>query len=247
MSSETAPAVNNSVTMPRGKSLTMLPETADMRGGSSILVLFLLLAGCIGAPPTKRQPLRPSTQAYTPRPEARQCLAQLGAREARFAPVRDEYYGAGCSTLNTVRLASLRSDDAQLALANLGPVTCPLAQTFAGWARYGVDRAARQVLGSPLVRIETMGSYNCRNVAGTAHRSAHATANAIDVSAFVLADGRRVSVLGDWSSGSRAEREFLKIVHASACKRFGTVLGPAYNSAHANHFHVELKGSGYCR
>ena len=42
------------------------------------------------------------------------------------------------------------------------------------------DRAAQQVLGSPLVRIETMGSYNCRNVAGSERRSAHATASARD-------------------------------------------------------------------
>ncbi|WP_365705697.1 extensin family protein [Novosphingobium sp.] len=63
--------------------------------------------------------------------------------------------------------ASLQGDQARLALANLGPVACPLAQTLAGWARFGVDRAARQILGSPLVRIETMGGYSCRNVAGT--------------------------------------------------------------------------------
>ena len=55
-----------------------------------------------------------------------------------------------------------------------------------------MDRAARQIMGSPLVRIETMGSYNCRNVAGSGRRSAHATAEAIDVSGFVLADGRRI-------------------------------------------------------
>ena len=125
------------------------------------------------------------------RPENRSCLANLGAVRASFTPLPDQYYGAGCSAINAVRLASLRSDSAALALTNLGPVTCPLAETFAGWARFGVDRAAQQILGSTLVRIETMGSYNCRNVAGTDRRSAHATANAIDVSGFALADGRR--------------------------------------------------------
>ncbi|MBP6581207.1 MAG: extensin family protein, partial [Sphingorhabdus sp.] len=40
--------------------------------------------------------------------------------------------------------------------------------------------------------------------------------------------------------------------HQSACKRFGTVLGPDYNSAHANHFHFDMAqsmndGSAYCR
>ena len=132
-------------------------------------------------------------------------------------------------------------------LSNLGPVTCPLANTFAAWARFGVDRAAQQILGTELVRIETMGSYNCRNVSGSGKRSAHARAQAIDVSGFVLADGRRISVLGDWTSGTASEREFLRVVHTSACKRFGTVLGPRYNAAHADHFHLELSRAGFCR
>lgn len=196
---------------------------------------------------SKRQAVRRSTASLTPRPEARQCLASLGATHANFTPLPDQYFGAGCSTVNTVRLASLQGDYAALALSNLGPVTCPLAGTFAAWGRFGVDRAARQILGSALVKIETMGSYNCRNVAGSERRSAHATANAIDVSAFILADGRRISVLTGWSGGSEAERRFLQIVHASACKRFGTVLGPSYNAAHYDHFHVELSGSNFCR
>ena len=149
--------------------------------------------------------------------------------------------------MNTVQLASLQGDQARLALANIGPVACPLAQTLAGWARFGVDRAARQFLGSPLVRIETMGGYSCRNVAGTARRSAHATAQAVDISAFILADGRRISVLNGWSGASTAERQFLTTIHASACKRFGTVLGPAYNAAHRDHLHLELSGSAFCR
>ena len=141
----------------------------------------------------------------------------------------------------------MQGDVDGFALSNLGPVACPLANTFAGWARYGVDRAARQLLGSPLERIETMGSYSCRNVAGTGRLSAHARAEAIDIGAFVLADGRRISVIDGWSSRDRDEREFLRVVHGSACKRFGTVLGPDYNAAHRDHLHVELGRGSFCR
>lgn len=221
-----------------------------MRRVFSLLPLLAVLSGCIDLPQASNKHhsvRRPATASFTPRPEARQCLSSLGATRASFTPLPDQYFGAGCSTLNTVRLASLQSDNASLALSNLGPVTCPLANTFAGWARFGVDRAARQILGSPLARIETMGSYNCRNVAGSARRSAHATANAIDIAAFVLADGRRISVLSDWNEGNAQERRFLQTVHTSACKRFGTVLGPSYNAAHRDHFHVELNGNSFCR
>ncbi len=218
-----------------------------MRAMIALLPLMPLLAAC-GAIPQSRdqQPLRQSTAVFSPRPEAQQCLSGLGQTKASFTPLPDQYYGAGCSTLGTVRLASLRSDNAQLSVSNLGPVTCPLAQNFAAWARYGVDRAARQILGSPLQRIETMGSYSCRNVAGRDRLSAHATANAIDISAFVLADGRRISLSGQWASGSAQERRFLTTIHASACKRFGTVLGPNYNAAHRDHFHLELSRSAFC-
>jgi hypothetical protein len=219
-----------------------------MRRVLALLPLIAALAGCIDAPQAPRRQAVHRSSAYTPdRPESRQCLANLGATRADFSPLPDQYFGAGCTTVNTVRLASLRGDHESLALTNLGPVTCPLANTLAAWARFGVDRAARQIMGSPLVRIETMGSYNCRNVAGTGRRSAHATANAIDVSGFVFADGRRITVLGNWNQGTAQEREFLRVVHASACKRFGTVLGPAYNAAHRDHLHVELSGSNFCR
>lgn len=176
----------------------------------------------------------------------RQCLSRLGTTQASFVPLSDKYYGAGCSTLSSVNLSRLRGDSGDFELTNLGPVSCPLAESFAAWARFGVDRAARQILGSPLVRIETMGSYSCRNVAGTSRMSAHARAEAIDVGAFVLADGRRISLVKDWNGGSK-EREFLRVVHQSACKRFGTVLGPNYNAAHRDHFHLELGNGTFCR
>ena len=221
-----------------------------MKTAPFIPVLALFAAGCqlipgSGAP--QQRTVEKSAQPVVVRPEARACMADLGSKRADFTPVRDQYYGAGCATLGTVRLASIKGDNAALALAGLGPVACPLADSFAGWARYGVDRAAQQILGSRLVRIETMGSYSCRNVAGSARRSAHATANAIDVSGFVLADGRRITVADHWSASNPAVRRFFTAIHTSACKRFGTVLGPAYNAAHRDHLHLELSRHQACK
>lgn len=187
----------------------------------------------------------PQTRAT--RPEDAQCVSELGAAGARFDLLPDSYAAPGCNTLGAVQLSALAGDATRFGISNIGPVQCRVASAFGDWARFGVDRAARQILGSPLARIETMGSYSCRNVAGSDRRSAHARAEAIDVSAFVLQDGRRITLSQDWNGGTAAEREFLRVVHASACKRFGTVLGPEYNRAHADHFHLEGTGSGYCR
>ena len=176
-----------------------------------------------------------------------QCLATLGATGASFSPLPNTSEAPGCTQINTVSLSALQGDAGRFGIGSLGPLTCETANTFSGWARFGVDRAARAYLGSPLARIETMGSYACRNVAGSTRRSAHARAEAIDIAAFVLEDGRRIRVDEDWNGGTAAEREFLRVVRQSACKRFGTVLSPDYNAAHADHLHLEIDGRSFCR
>ena len=176
----------------------------------------------------------------------RACMAELAAAQAVFAAVSDRRDAPGCFVQDSVQITRLAGDRDGFHVSNLGPLSCPMATGFAGWARYGVDRAARQILGSPVARIETMGSYACRNVAGTGRLSAHSRADAVDIGAFVLQDGRRITVKDGWN-GSREEREFLRIVHRSACKRFGTVLGPDYNAAHEDHLHLERGDGTFCR
>lgn len=225
------------------------------RPGFILPLAILALSGCSvlpGRSDDRSRAATPPSARGVPVPrtgEAAQCLSELGSLGASFTPLPDRYLGEGCTNLNTVQLASLPTDQARLTIGNIGPVTCEVSEVFAAWARYGVDRAARQMLGSPLARIETFGSYSCRNVAGSGRRSAHARAEAIDVSGFVLADGRRISVEEDWDGGDAQERAFLRTVHGSACKRFDTVLGPDYNSAHRNHFHLEgvIRDKSYCR
>lgn len=224
-----------------------------IRSGFLLSFGAFALAGCSVLPERSGEPAVQAPARGVPAPRAgveAQCLSELGRLGAVFSPLPDRYLGEGCSNLNTVRLSSLASDSTQLlAVTNLGPVTCEVSQAFAGWARFGVDRAARQILGSGLRSIETFGSYACRNVAGSSRRSAHAEGAAIDVSGFVLDDGRRITVKAAWNGGSEAERRFLRTVHQSACKRFDTVLGPDYNSAHRDHLHLEgsIGARGYCR
>lgn len=220
-----------------------------LRQGAFAALLALAVSGCSALPSLPGTSEQPRTSApRTPTPQARQCFASLAQAGAQFTPLPDRVLGDGCSQIGTVQLQRMPGDAGNFAVTNLGPVTCPVASAFAAWARFGVDRAARQILGSELVSIETFGSYACRNVAGSNRRSAHATSEAIDVSGFVLADGRRIVVQRDWNGGA-AEREFLRVVQRSACKRFATVLGPDYNSSHADHFHFERvkDGRGFCR
>lgn len=210
-----------------------------------ILILATLVTACGGR--GGQDVVRRDNDAFNSQP-ARTCLSKLKAADVRYTPLPNQSFGGGCQTIDTVKLMQFSTE-----ATNLGPMTCPLAANFTAWAQYAVRPAAKLYLGSDVVRIETMGTYNCRNVNGarSGKLSEHAKGNAVDVAAFILKDGRRISVLNGWN-GRSDERAFLRRLHESACKRFGTVLGPNYNAAHSNHFHFDMgksmkDGSAYCR
>ncbi|WP_066527802.1 extensin family protein [Erythrobacter sp. CCH5-A1] len=147
-----------------------------------------------------------------------------------------------------------RSDRTRLGAFPLAPdtppVTCPVAAALEIWRRDSVAPAARQILGSEIRRIEHLGAFSCRRMYGDSEGpwSEHATANAIDIAAFVLKDGRRISVLKDWE-GDGSKARFLRAVREGACGSFATVLSPDYNAAHADHFHLDQddRWAGVCR
>lgn len=206
------------------------------------LLMTALVAACT-TPQAKRN-VASATPRYTPAPslDLKQCYAKLTANAVRFTPLPDQRFGGGCSAIDSVKLM-----DIGVPATGLGAMTCQLAANFAAWAKYGVEPATRLILGSEIVKIETFGTYNCRPIAGSARLSEHGHSNAIDISAFVLADGRRIDIRQGWNGGAR-EQQFLRVIRASACKRFRTVLSPDYNEAHRDHLHFDMGGKGgYCR
>ncbi|ABF52385.1 Extensin-like protein [Sphingopyxis alaskensis RB2256] len=122
--------------------------------------------------------------------------------------------------------------------ANAAP-GCAVTAAMALWTRDVVQPAAERYFGQQVVELENLGSYNCRTIAGSAARSQHSTANAIDISAFILADGTRIALINDWEPGDR-HGEFLHAVRDGSCGLFSTVLSPDHNAAHADHFHFDM-------
>jgi hypothetical protein len=183
------------------------------------------------------------TKLIALRSDVAECRAVLERSEIAFTALEGTGEGA-CA----------RADRTQLGDYPLAPdtpaVTCPVAAALELWRRDSVAPAARNILGSDLARIEHLGAFSCRRMYGGADGpwSEHATANAIDIAAFVLEDGRRISVLGDWDDqGDKAA--FLRAVRDGACGSFATVLSPDYNAAHADHFHLDQddRWAGVCR
>jgi hypothetical protein len=95
--------------------------------------------------------------------------------------------------------------------------------------------------GVPVAEIKQISAYSCRGMNGQpgAHISEHAFGNALDIAAFTLANGRRITVQDGWR-GAPEEQGFLRDVQGSACRLFQTVLAPGSNVYHYNHIHVDL-------
>ncbi|MEM7718973.1 MAG: extensin family protein [Pseudomonadota bacterium] len=139
------------------------------------------------------------------------------------------------------------TEAAGVRLSQAAIVTRRTAEALDGWLR----NQAILIIGNRgggLVGIQVAAHYACRsrNSRSGARLSEHAKGNAIDISAFILADGSRIEVT-DWrgSNGS-----VLKRLHASACGPFGTVLGPESDRFHQNHFHFDVadyRSGSFCR
>lgn len=169
------------------------------------------------------------------------CRQALDSSPLNYMPLADSTPQANCPLENTVRVQG-----SEVRLSNSFIATCPLAAAFAMFERHGLQPAAQAVFGQPVVGVEHVGSYACRSIAGSQRQSQHASANALDIVGFRLRDGRRISVRRDWSKQGE-EGEFLRMLHAAACDSFNTTLGPEYNAAHRDHFHVDMGLFRMCR
>ncbi|WP_046071264.1 extensin-like domain-containing protein [Pseudomonas synxantha] len=142
----------------------------------------------------------------------------------------------------------LRVQGADVVLSSSFLASCPLAVAFALFERHSLQPAAQAIFGQRVSRVEHLGSFACRNVYNRAEGrlSQHASANALDIAGFRLADGRSISVLKDWPGEGDGAR-FLRQVRDGACDDFNVVLSPDYNAAHRNHFHLDMGRWWACR
>jgi hypothetical protein len=128
-----------------------------------------------------------------------------------------------------------------VALKPVATLACPIVSVLDHWLDESVQPAAMRWFGARVVEIKQISAYSCRGMNGNpnAHISEHAFGNALDIAAFTLADGRRISVKDGWK-GMPEEQGFLHDVQASACQQFTTVLAPGSNVYHYDHIHVDL-------
>src|SRR5262245_6843004 len=276
------------------------------------------------------------------------CAVLLKGLEVVAVPEVPLREGSECGAPAPMRLISIGKAP-QVAFSPRPTLTCDMIAALHKWLQADVQPLARKVMGAPVVRVETMSSYSCRNAYGRAHGrlSEHARANALDIGAFITALGKTALVVTDWgltarevaaaaaadgkaqatsnaaaltprqapsvaaasaerpasllslapaaaptggvsaasvtgfgfslpgvtvqlgSGGdasaertfgpaqrlggpkaktaaagqaglSQAHMDFLRAAHATACRQFGTALGPEANTTHKNHFHLDM-------
>ena len=177
------------------------------------------------------------------------CHRLLEEATISYSPLPPVTAGPDCGYDNGITLT--RDQPRAIAYSPAAKTSCPMAASLVLWEKQIVNAAAARHLGTTVEAITTYGSYSCRRIGGGegGNFSEHATANAIDIAAFRLADGRTVSVAGHWDADDERSR-FLKEVRDGACTLFATTLSPDYNKAHADHLHLDQAprgGSRYCR
>jgi len=228
--------------------------------GRVILLLFMLAGAGFafrqGLIPARYSPL-PALDIASPIPfivdwqlaelrrDGELCSRVLVAPHIESVPIRDNPLRNGCGWENSVRVSSVGG--ARLPVDKL---SCQSAAALALWMVHEVQPLAMSLCGQRVTSLEHMGTYSCRNIVGNPfwkdRRSEHATANAIDISAFTLENGQKISVLKDWRRPG-PEAEFLKAAHKGACRYFRVALGPEFNRAHRNHFHFDRGILSTCR
>ncbi|MCV4341190.1 extensin-like domain-containing protein [Pseudomonas capsici] len=171
------------------------------------------------------------------------CDLALDSSSLRYSRQADSDPSARCPLQNILRIQG-----GDIALSSSFLASCPLAVAYAMFDIHTLQPAAQTVFGQRVARIDHLGSFACRNVYNRANSrlSQHATANALDIAGFRLADGQRINLLKDWRDEGDKGR-FLKLVRDGACKNFSTVLGPEYNAAHRDHFHLDMGLWQVCR
>ncbi len=202
------------------------------------VALAALFSGCSTGPEfvAKYEPWRAQEESA--------CINSGVLRHTTF--VRSRSALGGPSVCGTERPFELRAvNDGRVQLKPAALLRCPMIPQVERWIRESVEPAARYHFGSDLVEVSVAGSYSCRpmNHVSGAKLSEHGYANALDVSGFKLANGRKITLKGGWN-GDIDEQRFLRTVHRGACQQFTTVLSPDHDRAHRDHFHVDLARHG---
>ena len=183
-------------------------------------------------PPSKKEERKKKREAASKKGSV--CgVASIKGQE--IAPILSKV--KGCGVADAVAVTSI----AGVRLSQTATVDCSIAKALDRW----VEEVAQPAFDGNLVEMRVAAHYSCRsrnNIKG-AKISEHGKGRAIDIAAFVLSNGKTLTVAQNYN-------KLLRRIYKAGCGYFMTTLGPGSDGYHEDHFHFDTsarKGGAYCR
>jgi len=213
-------------------------EKGRVRFRHGAVLAALALAAC------SAEPDRPAVSSYAAVSAARSCIAgALTAVTVDTVPIGPVHGPGRCGAIEAYSVTALGFAGDPIVAQPAATLSCGMIPALDRWVAESVQAAAMVAFGSEVERVSVASSYMCRAVARTSRLSEHGLANAIDISAFTLENGREITVADGWR-GAPEERLFLHAIYNAACGVFETVLGPDDNADHRDHLHLDMADRG---
>jgi hypothetical protein len=227
------------------------------RRAAAVATLGALLASTAAAPVAAQQPPAPRAGAYAnvdpadddvlgPPDALADCEQQLAREGVAFQAASLPVHRERKLVCGAPQVVVYRRGPGHIAYDPPPLLTCSMALALASFERI-VQAEATRVYGQPVVRVEQLGTYNCREMAAfPGWVSEHAYANALDLASFTLRNGVVVEVRRDFDTSdgapSRKGGDFLRAISRRAFDEdvFSHVLTPFFDAHHRDHFHLDL-------
>ena len=205
-------------------------------------------------PPPPRSPfayanIDPADDFVVGPPDVRStCEDDLAAAGIKFKPVSLPVVTPKKSkiTCGAPQVVLYRGSPEKISYQPSVMTTCTMALALARFETFIQDEAKTR-FGKRVVTIHHIGTYACREMAAyPGWVSEHSYANAIDLTDFVLEDGRTIAVLEYFkpkvAEATTKEGQFLRAISRRAYdeETFSSVLTPFFDKLHANHFHLDM-------
>jgi hypothetical protein len=196
------------------------------------------------APPQEAYASFPDSGEAAGAPAAPSACQLRLAKVATFQALGTLVGPGDCGAPDAVQLqAVVLRDQTRVAVTPPATLRCSMAEQVADWLRDDVAPTLAES-GPPLRVLDNFDSYECRgrNRVRAAQLSEHGRADALDVRAFRLGDGRDITL-----TNVGVAKDLREKIRSSACARFSTVLGPGSDGYHEEHVHLDLaeRHNGY--
>jgi hypothetical protein len=196
------------------KTSAIAPPAADLPAGGE--------PRTPGEPPAGKPDLWPDAEIIAALGKCVEMLAPLGAEVEVVPPIKKDDCGAPAP----VTLRRIGAGSGKVVFDPPVLINCPMVASLGTWVEKILQPAAQESFGVPVTRLRNASGYQCRKRNGSTVNadklSEHALANAIDIGAFQLADGRMIAVAQFWGPTVRDVREAEKRAAAAGDKQLAT-------------------------